>query len=54
MVEGALGSVHFSSLLVHLLQGSTCCVFGDALLHTLVVESGFVSYLDWIICVFFL
>lgn len=53
MVEGAFRSVHFSSSLVHLLQGSTCCVFRDALLHTLVVESGFVSYLDWIICVFF-
>ncbi len=27
-----------------LLQGSTCCVFRDGLLHTLVVTSGYLSY----------
>ncbi len=28
----------------HLLQGSTCCVFRDGILHTLVVTSGYLSY----------
>ncbi len=28
----------------HLLQGSTCCVFRDGILHTLVVMSGYLSY----------
>ncbi len=28
----------------HLLQGSTCCVFRDGVLHTLVVMSGYLSY----------
>ncbi len=28
----------------HLLQGSTCCVFRDDILHTLVVTSGYLSY----------
>ncbi len=29
---------------LHLLQGSTCCVFRDGFLHTLVVTSGYLSY----------
>ncbi len=29
---------------VHLLLGSTCCVFRDGILHTLVVTSGYLSY----------
>ncbi len=29
---------------VHLLQGSTCCVFRNAILHILVVTSGYLSY----------
>ncbi len=29
---------------VHLFQGSTCCVFRDGILHTLVVTSGYLSY----------
>ncbi len=29
---------------VHLLQGSTCCVFRDGILHTLVVTSCYLSY----------
>src|SRR4029434_2169893 len=33
-----------SAAVAHLLQGSTCCVFRDALLHTLVVTSGYFSY----------
>ncbi len=28
----------------HLLQGSTCCVFRDGILHSLVVTSGYLSY----------
>ncbi len=28
----------------HLLQGLTCCVFRDGILHTLVVTSGYLSY----------
>ncbi len=28
----------------HLLQGSTCCVFRDGILHNLVVTSGYLSY----------
>ncbi len=28
----------------HLLQGSTCCVFRDGILHILVVTSGYLSY----------
>ncbi len=28
----------------HLLQGSTCCVFRNGILHTLVVTSGYLSY----------
>ncbi len=28
----------------HLVQGSTCCVFRDGVLHTLVVTSGDLSY----------
>ncbi len=28
----------------HLLQGSTCCVFRDGILHTLVLTSGYLSY----------
>ncbi len=33
-----------SAAVAHLLQGSTCCVFRDGILHTLVVTSGFLSY----------
>jgi len=33
-----------SAAVAHLLQGSTCCVFRDGLLHTLVVPSGYLSY----------
>ncbi len=33
-----------SSAVVHLLQGSTCCVFRDGIRHTLVVTSGYLSY----------
>ncbi len=29
---------------VHLLQGSTCCVFRDDILQILVVTSGYLSY----------
>ena len=32
-----------SAAVAHLLQGSTCCVFRDALLHTSVVTSGYLS-----------
>ncbi len=28
----------------HLFQGSTCCVFRDGIMHTLVVTSGYLSY----------
>ncbi len=34
----------WSSAGAHLLQGSTCCVFRDGILHTLVVTSGYLSY----------
>ncbi len=30
----------------HLLQGSTCCVFRDGILHTLVVTSDYLSCLS--------
>ncbi len=33
-----------SAAVAHLLQGSTCCVFRDGILHTLVVTSGSLSY----------
>ncbi len=33
-----------SAAVVHLLQGSTCCVFRDGILHILVVTSGYLSY----------
>jgi len=33
-----------SAAVAHLLQGSTCCAFRDALLQTLVVTSGYLSY----------
>ena len=33
-----------SAAVAHLLQGPTCCVFRDALLHTLVETSGYLSY----------
>ncbi len=33
-----------SAAVVHLLQGSTCCVFRDGILYTLVVTSGYLSY----------
>ncbi len=33
-----------SAAVAHLLQGSTCCVFRDGVLHTLVVTSGDLSY----------
>ncbi len=33
-----------SAAVAHLLQGSTCCVFRDGILHTLVVMSGYFSY----------
>ncbi len=33
-----------SAAVAHLLQGSTCCVFRDGILHTLVVTSGYLSY----------
>ncbi len=33
-----------SDAVAHLLQGSTCCVFRDGILHTLVVTSGYLSY----------
>ncbi len=33
-----------SAAVVHLLQGSMCCVFRDGILHTLVVTSGYFSY----------
>ena len=33
-----------SAALAHLLQGSTCCAFRDALLHSVVVTSDYLSY----------
>ncbi len=33
-----------SAAVTHLLQGSTCCVFRDRILHRLVVTSGYLSY----------
>ncbi len=33
-----------SAVVAHLLQGSTCCVFRDGILHILVVTSGYLSY----------
>ncbi len=33
-----------SAAVAHLLQGSTCCVFRDGILHILVVTSGYLSY----------
>ncbi len=33
-----------SAAVAHLLQGSTCCVFRDGILHTLVITSGYLSY----------
>ncbi len=33
-----------SAAVVHLLQGLTCCVFRDGILHNLVVMSGYLSY----------
>ncbi len=33
-----------SAAVAHLLQGSTCFAFGDGILHTLVVTSGYLSY----------
>ncbi len=33
-----------SAAVAHLLQGSTCCVFRDDILHILVVTSGYLSY----------
>ncbi len=36
--------VCFSAAGAHLLQGSTCCVFRDGVLHILVVSSGYFSY----------
>ncbi len=33
-----------SAAVAHLLQGLTCCVFRDGILHTLVVTSGYLSY----------
>ncbi len=33
-----------SPSVVHLLQGSTCCVFRDGILHILVIMSGYLSY----------
>ncbi len=33
-----------SAAVAHLLQCSTCCVFRDGILHTLVVTSGYLSY----------
>ncbi len=33
-----------SAAVAHLLQGSTCCVFRDDLLHTLGVTSVYLSY----------
>ncbi len=33
-----------SATVAHLLQGLTCCVFRDGILHTLVVMSGYLSY----------
>ncbi len=33
-----------SAAVAHLLQGSTCCVFRDGILHTLVVMSGSLNY----------
>ncbi len=33
-----------SAAVTHLLQGSTCCVFRDGILHTLVVTNGYFSY----------
>ncbi len=33
-----------SAAVAHLLQGSTCCVFRDGILHTLVVTSVYLSY----------
>ncbi len=38
-------SVCSSAVEAHLLQGSTCCVFRDGILHTLVVTSGNLSYI---------
>ncbi len=34
-----------SAAVAHLLQGSMCCAFGDGILLTLVVTSGYLSYL---------
>ncbi len=36
--------VKSSAAVAHLLQGSTCCVFRDGILHTLVVTSGYLRY----------
>ncbi len=33
-----------SAVVAHLLQGSTCCVFRDGILHTLVVTSGYLPF----------
>ncbi len=33
-----------STAVAHLLQGSTCCVFRDGILHILIVTSGYLSY----------
>ena len=33
-----------SAAVAHMLQGSMCCAFRDALLHTLVVPSGYLSH----------
>ncbi len=33
-----------SAVEAHLLQGSTCCVFRDGIMHTLVVMGGYLSY----------
>ncbi len=33
-----------SAAVAHLLQGSTCCVFRDGILHILVVMSVYLSY----------
>ncbi len=33
-----------SAAVAHPLQCSTCCVFRDGILHTLVVTSGYLSY----------
>ncbi len=34
----------FSAAVAHQLQGSTCCVFRDGILHTLFATSGYLSY----------